>query len=190
MKTWFTSDLHLGHENVIKYSKRPFANVTEMDEQLIERWNSVVEKQDAVYVVGDFSFYKDQQKAVDVLQRLNGAEKHLVLGNHDKHLKGWVRDKFSSCSPYKEIYVEDPTTVDGKQFLVLCHYSFRVWNKSHYGSINLYGHSHGSLPGTSQSLDVGVDCWDYTPCDLQQIKQRLKTFPKFYSGDHHEGREI
>jgi calcineurin-like phosphoesterase family protein len=61
----------------------------------------------------------------------------------------------------------------------------RVWNKSHYGSIMLHGHSHGSLPGTNQSLDVGVDCWDYTPVTLEQIKRRLKSLPPFSPVDHH-----
>lgn len=35
MKTWFTSDLHFGHANVIGYSSRPFADVEEMNEALV-----------------------------------------------------------------------------------------------------------------------------------------------------------
>lgn len=49
----------------------------------------------------------------------------------------------------------------------------RVWNGSHHGSIMLYGHSHGNLPGNNQSTDVGVDCWDYSPCSLDQVVERL-----------------
>jgi hypothetical protein len=59
----------------------------------------------------------------------------------------------------------------------LSHYAFRVWNHSHHNSWNLYGHSHGLLPGNSQQLDVGVDCWNYTPCSYEQVKERLKTLP-------------
>ena len=53
MKTFFTSDLHFGHENVIKFDERPFNSVEEMDEELIKRWNNKVGKGDIVYVLGD-----------------------------------------------------------------------------------------------------------------------------------------
>ncbi len=50
----------------------------------------------------------------------------------------------------------------------------------------LYGHSHGSLPGNSQSVDVGVDNgWGYKPVTLAQIEQRLKTLPEYKLVDHH-----
>jgi calcineurin-like phosphoesterase family protein len=41
----------------------------------------------------------------------------------------------------------------------------------------LYGHSHGRLPGTRTSLDVGVDCWSYLPVTLDEIRDRLATLP-------------
>ena len=53
-KVFFTSDLHLGHANVITYDNRPFSSVEEMDEELIRRWNAKVGKGDVVYVLGDF----------------------------------------------------------------------------------------------------------------------------------------
>ncbi len=182
-----TSDLHLGHINILKYCNRPFNTVEEMDEAIIDRWNGVVTQKDTVYIIGDFSFYKDQQKTVDVLKKLNGAEKHLILGNHDRHLKAWVKEKFTSCSDYKEIYVPDDEAYGKKQFIVLMHYAMRVFNKSHHGAIQLYGHSHGSLPGNSQQLDVGVDCWDYTPASYEQIKERLKTLKPYRNEDGHGG---
>ena len=49
----------------------------------------------------------------------------------------------------------------------------------------LYGHSRGTFPGNSQQLDVGSDCWNYTPITLEQIKERLKTLPEYKSGDYH-----
>jgi len=55
MKIWFTADTHLGHENVIRYNPRPFSSTAEMDEALIENWNQVVQPDDAVYHLGDFT---------------------------------------------------------------------------------------------------------------------------------------
>jgi calcineurin-like phosphoesterase family protein len=52
-----------------------------------------------------------------------------------------------------------------------------VWNASHHGALHFYGHSHGNLPGDSQSLDVGVDCWDFRPASLAEIRARLATLP-------------
>jgi hypothetical protein len=53
---------------------------------------------------------------------------------------------------------------------VLCHYALRTWNGSHRGALRLYGHSHGGLAGDSQSVDVGVDCWDFRPVTLDEIR--------------------
>lgn len=187
MTVFFTSDLHLGHTNVIKYCNRPFKHADEMDEAIIDRWNATVTDKDTVYVIGDVAFYKDQKQTENFLRRVKNAEIHLILGNHDKHMKGWVKEKFTSCQPYKEIYVPDPDAYNGEQFLILMHYAMRVWNKSHRGSWQLYGHSHGSLPDDphSRSLDVGVDCWNFTPVSYDQIKARMKLkTPR--SVDHHQ----
>lgn len=177
---FYTADLHFGHANILKYCNRPFQNVEEMDEQLIKNWNSVISaKGDTVYILGDFSFYKDQQKTINVLNRLNGSEKHLILGNHDVHMKAWVKEKFTSCEYYKEIYIPDTEGYGGKQFVVLMHYAMKVFNKCHHGAIQLFGHSHGTILGNSQQLDVGVDCWNYTPVSYTQIKEKLSTLPLY-----------
>lgn len=72
--------------------------------------------------------------------------------------------------------------------VVFCHYSMRVWNKSHKDrpdgmprSIMLYGHSHGELPGILNSFDCGWDVWK-RPISLQEILEKLipehnKQFP-------------
>lgn len=47
---FFTSDLHLGHENCIRLCNRPFSSIEEMDETLIENWNYKVTGKDTVYI--------------------------------------------------------------------------------------------------------------------------------------------
>lgn len=194
---WFTSDPHYGHRNIIKYSHRPFLfdkqkgfvdqnlDVNAMDEALIQNHNSVVKPQDRVYFLGDFAFYKDQRKTIDVLRRLNGS-KVLVCGNHDEYLSDDVLAMFSSVHDYLEINVPDKDNSRGKQKIVLLHYSMNVWNKSHHSSWHLFGHSHGSLADNPNSLsfDVGVDSHNYTPISYDQVKMIMakKTFKPI---DHH-----
>lgn len=83
IETWFTSDTHFGHKNILEYEKeaRPFTTLQEMHEVMIERWNSVVSKNDVVYHLGDFAFGRH---TIQIADRLNG-KKRLVMGNHDTY---------------------------------------------------------------------------------------------------------
>ena len=79
---YFTSDLHLGHSNIISLCNRPFVNIEEMDKVLIEKWNRKVKKNDTVYVMGDIVW--DKKKVAYYMEQLTGR-KILVIGNHDSH---------------------------------------------------------------------------------------------------------
>lgn len=170
---YVTSDIHFGHEKIIQYSNRPFKTTEEMDNHIIQQWNNTVTDQDIIYHLGDFCFNNKWQYYID---RLNG-NKHFILGNHDyqdmKALTGvnWYGD-------YKEL------KQDGHHF-ILCHYPFKVWNKKHYGSINLHGHTHGSLPYATNQLDVGVDCFNYTPISLDKAIDRLKQVKMYIKDSNH-----
>lgn len=165
--TWFVSDTHFGHANIIRFCKRPFASVTEMDEAMIERWNERVKPNDVVWHLGDFAFHKSKDELTTLFNRLNG-NKCLIVGNHDH-------------SDTRRLFwtdVKSLTTINlGKTPIVLCHYGLRVWDRSHHGSLHFYGHSHGNLPGDNQSLDLGVDCWDFRPVNIDEIRERLRTLP-------------
>lgn len=186
-KIWFTSDTHYGHANVIKYANRPFKDVQEMNEAMIANWNRVVGHNDIVYHIGDFAFIRNEDDVLAILNRLVGR-KILILGNHDRKMTSKVKSQFQFVTPYYELKVQDPDAHNGRQDIVLMHYSMRVWNKSHYGAWQLYGHSHGSLPDmdTMLSMDVGVDCTDYTPISYDQVKAVMKT-KRFVPIDHHRG---
>ena len=179
---FFTSDQHFGHANVIKYAKRPFASVEEMDETMIANWNTVVARGDSVYVLGDFSFHKiDRTRAI--FDRLNGM-KFLIRGNHDKNDQ--IHDLFIWSKDLFTLKVSDASADRGTQNIVLCHYAMRVWPKSHYGAYQLYGHSHGSLPDdpNARAIDVGVDAHAFTPISYDRVKEIMskKTFVPI---DHH-----
>jgi calcineurin-like phosphoesterase family protein len=212
-KTFFTSDTHAGHANIIKHSKRVvFASEAEkdvilhgnarqvkdlrigaestrrMDDGLVENWNSVVNPGDIVYHLGDFSLHKNVGEARAWRWRLNGTIR-LVRGNHEA-TADQMRNDFDWVKDYCEAKVPDEEAEhDGKQHITLCHYAFRTWNHSHHGSWHLYGHSHGSLPDLkdSRSFDVGVDCWGYTPISYERVKEVMAT-KKFTPIDHHTAR--
>ena len=79
---YFTIDMHLGHENIIRLCNRPFSNVEEMDQALIDNWNRRVQPQDTIYILGDLMF-RNKKPPEEYLRQLNG-KKHLIIGNHDR----------------------------------------------------------------------------------------------------------
>ena len=177
MKYFWTSDLHLGHRNCLAFDDRPFKNIHEQDEVIIANWNQKVPYQGAtVFILGDFSWY-GPRKTIQILERLHG-EKHLILGNHDKVCKRKeVRECFSSITPLLEQYIQVPPKNEKKLF-VMCHYSMRVWNKRHFGSFMLYGHSHGKLPPLGRSFDVGIVNHNYTPLSLEEVIKKMEELPR------------
>lgn len=187
MTIWFTSDNHFGHANIIKFSNRPFANVQEMNEIMILNWNKVVQPGDTVYHLGDFSFL-DEDATCKILDRLHG-NKMLILGNHDKRIHSKTRHHFGFVKDYYELKVDDLDGRDGRQMIVLMHYSMRTWNKAHFGTWQLYGHSHNNLHDDPNllSMDVGVDAHNFTPISYSEVKARM-SHKKFVPIDHH-GRE-
>lgn len=181
MSIWFSSDLHLGHANIIRYTHRPFRDVKEMDETLIANWNDRIKPDDTVYFLGDFCFghrcLPIGESARRYLKRLNGHI-HFIRGNHDREACAIYRE-FKSFNSFLEIspYGQDIT---------LCHYALRTWPRSHYGSFSLYGHSHGTLPDDPNALaiDVGVDCHGYAPVSFEAVKE-IMAKKKFIPIDHH-----
>lgn len=172
MNIWFTSDLHFGHRNILKFcaESRPFADTDEMDTKIIDRINESVMPNHDFYILGDFSFHRDQAKNQELFDRINGR-KHLIIGNHDdKEIfgLGW-----ESVSHLKEIRHND-------QKIVLCHYPMEHWNKSHRGSLHLYGHVHSQKgnPKTIETIPNRHDAgWDRNmrPIHVDEIIKHFET---------------
>jgi calcineurin-like phosphoesterase family protein len=203
-RIFFTSDCHFGHFNVIKYSNRPYGKpgevfdseitdarkaeiVHKMDEDMIAGWNEKVGQYDYVYIIGDMFFHKATQ-AERILPRLNGI-KILIYGNHDKV----IRDNPSLQKHFSETHeiLERDFKIEGSKGrkIIMCHYAMRVWNKSHHGSLHLYGHSHGTLPDAgNRSMDVGVDTNAMRLYSLEDIIRLIgnRDIPSF---DHHEAKD-
>ena len=167
---YFTSDLHFGHKNIIKYEGRPFGSVAEMDEALIQKWNSKVKKEDEVYILGDFGFVNGE-RANELLDRLNGR-KYLIKGNHDYSFlkdKNFDRTKFEWIKDYA--CINDCGTI-----LCMFHFPIAVWDRQHHGAIHLYGHVHSNKDGhhpllfdLENAYNVGCDVHNFEPVTLKEI---------------------
>lgn len=184
-KVFFTSDLHFGHENVLKFDNRPFASVDEMDAELIRRWNNKVGKGDLVYVLGDMIWKTRNDDAVSILKELNG-QIYLIKGNHDKFLhNAKVKKLLAGIKDYDSISVnlDDGT----KKMCFISHYFTPFYIGHYYGGIHLHGHSHITDEAVEEKryaeelnrkgfrneiYNVGCMYWNYEPVTLDEI---LKT---------------
>lgn len=158
MNTWFTSDTHFGHKSVIDFCKRPFHDVDEMDEKLIENWNKVVKHDDRVYHLGDFAWTVKDAKAIR--PRLNGNIR-LIVGNHDNIPALAASGMFSRISLWR---------------------CFPEWNftathiplsasETRTGSFNVHGHKHNDptfIP-ESHHINVCVEMRNYTPVHVDEL---------------------
>jgi calcineurin-like phosphoesterase family protein len=177
MAIFFTADTHFQHEKIIGFCNRPFSSVEEMDKTLFTNWNAVVRPKDAVYHLGDV-FFGDHDTFLPMLKKLNGR-KYLVQGNHDNAAKlELLAEYFEILPPLTDIGFEWKIGgIEEKFRIVLCHYPLLTWSRSRFGALMLYGHVHGRVPADAQSLDVGVDCWNYYPARFEDIVARMKTLP-------------
>lgn len=175
MSIFFISDCHFGHVNSIKFNNRPFKTIEEMNEKLIENWNSVVKDGDEIYCLGDFSFHSSQNKIAEILSKLNG-KKHLISGNHDRqkiHIKTLMWD---SVSYYKHLNING-------HVVILCHYPIFDFDRAYHNSIHLFGHIHDQKELEEiydfhknkkfYSYCVGVDFNNYTPIKFEDILSKL-----------------
>lgn len=170
---WFTADNHFDHANIIRYCNRPFTTVGSMNAVMIDNWNSVVHPvDDVVYVLGDFCM-GGKKVARKFFSRLNGRI-IVVPGSHDRR---WIDGSAPTFSRKVTVLFPLTTITIEKQPIVLCHYAMRVWNKSHYNSWQLYGHSHGKLPPMGKQHDVGVDNNNFYPVSFDQIKKIMAGRP-------------
>ncbi len=163
---WFTADFHLSHKNIIKYCNRPFKNVAEMDSILIDNLKERLNPKDILYFLGDLTF--KEKVAHEFFEIFEDIEIYYIIGNHDfSKVINVARKSCASVSLLKDIKIVD-------QSITLCHYAMRVWNKSHYNSWQLYGHSHASLKSIGKQHDIGVDNNNFFPVSFEDLVGIMK----------------
>ena len=184
---YFTSDLHLGHKNVIRLCSRPFSSVEEMDAALIENWNRKVRQNDTVYILGDLMF-RNEKPPEEYLRQLKG-KKHLITGNHDR---AWT--KKCDLSRFFESVSNLNFISDGKRQLTLCHFPMMSWPHMPR-SYMVFGHIHGNtdaeywplIAQNEKMLNAGVDINGFAPVTFEEMEEnnrRHKQASHRGDGDH------
>ena len=167
---WVTSDTHFNHARIIEYCNRPFASVEEMNEKLIENWNSVVKPDDKVIHLGDFAF-GGKTKVQDVFKRLNGKI-DLVMGNHDRlKIKDYYEMGFHRVYDHPVVY---------QNFFIMSHAPLQ-WIKDGDVYANLYGHVHDMEVYNTWTKNTCCACVErhgYKPISFEYIKSKFEELNK------------
>lgn len=183
MKTFFTSDTHFQHLKIFDYCPGRLelsagAVTSEMDDELVRRWNSVVSADDVVYHLGDFAF-GPRSRIPEILARLSGTVR-LVAGNHDfdntaKHFSWFSRSYFLEMSAIgvstSVELVHDPSKVSGRCSLALCGHVHDSWRALRAGEL-ASGH-HGGFVPPCDIINVGVDVWGFAPRTIEELAESL-----------------
>lgn len=198
-QVWFTADTHFGHANIIKYCQRPFANdheralleddplgpwrvssetVERHDDALIASINDCVDRDDTLWVLGDFCWGKFRE-AKQYVERINCERVNLAWGNHDDRTVG---------AAFNKTIEQGMINVRGQR-IWLNHYPMRSWDGRFQGSWHLYGHVHGRLAEEDENRpslltrDVGVDVCDYAPVSFEEIAEYMAPRTQVFEAD-------
>lgn len=156
MTTWYISDNHWHHKNVLEFEDRPYETVEELNEGMITTWNKYIKPDDLVHCLGDFCF-GGYDKWVSILEQLNG---NIVLykGNHDKSkvIKRLLKEGYFQAihTVGDSFKVRSPKT-NTKYILTLTHYPMEIGNRPRL--FNVSGHIHSEPSTYLNQLNVGCD---------------------------------
>ena len=161
---WFTSDLHLGHENIAKL--RGFASAEDHDECLIDLHNNLVGKKDKVFILGDFLW--NRHKATLAHAKRMAGTKELIFGNHDTFaIKSYQEVgviRFHGFRRYKKFWISHAP---------IHPYEIR-------GRGNIHGHIHplvGDCPPLGEEyFNVNVEAHAFCPTNLDEIERHFWGF--------------
>lgn len=163
---WVISDTHFGHDNIIKYCERPFQDSKEMDERIVQNWNSVVKDGDIVYHLGDV-YFGERGRSVLLSERLKGR-KRLILGNHDSGKDQTLHRYFQKIEVWRMF----------PEFgLLLTHVpvhesSLERFDEGALSSklLNIHGHIHNKEAPSHNHQNVSVEMTNYTPVNIEDLR--------------------
>lgn len=176
-KIWVTSDLHFCHDREFVYHARGFNSVHEMNKTIVENWNSLVEPEDDVYLLGDVML-GDLEDGLACLAQLHGRI-HVIVGNHDTDNRLMAYIELPNVAEIQSIKI---LKYKGCR-LYLSHYPTLVGNYDdgrsiHRGLLNLCGHSHATDPfadwDKGRIYHCELDAHDCKPVLLDEILEKCE----------------
>ena len=178
-KTFVISDTHFNHANILNFTNengekvRPeFSTVEEMNEHMIDRWNSVVDHNDVVYHLGDVHFGGsiNEKSNRSILSRLNGR-KYLCLGNHDNVRDPLLHDFFKKVTFWNYLKEYDVSLSH-----IPLHESTMSEGRGGKRTRNIHGHIHRNLSPSDRHINVSVEAINYTPVEVESLLQKKKGY--------------
>jgi len=197
---FFTSDWHVGHQNILAFDNRPFKDLDHMHRVLINNYNSTVCPEDVCYFVGDMGLCNSETLG-KVISELNGT-KVLVLGNHDKGVNAMYAMGFDvvvnglslhiakqrvtvSHCPLYGVYRENVVGMRGGRDEENWHGESRDKHRKYTvtdeGQFHLHGHIHSPNGGKSTKIldkqyDVGVPANNYRPISMSSLESWIAKY--------------
>ena len=172
---YITSDLHFCHDRAFVYEPRGFPNIDEMNQAIVDNWNSIVQPDDIVYVLGDIML-NDNEQGLKLLKSLKG-EIHIVLGNHDTATREAL---YKDCQNVAEVALAAKLKYRGYHFF-MTHYPCLTGNLEKESlkqcTCNLYGHTHQTTNFYQDipfMYNVAMDAHNCTPVHIDQIIEDMK----------------
>lgn len=160
---YFTADTHFDHEKAINFPDRRSFTVESWKEMMFDKINSLVQKGDRLYILGDFAVARDQSKSfVKNKMKIKCKDVWLIRGNHDMGDEGCKRVFGSNFRHTYDCKVKDVPCW-------LSHYQHLTWPASHYGSFHLHGHTHNQRSDYYNALIPGMRSLDVCPESYKQI---------------------
>ena len=170
---YYIADTHFNDNRIINLCNRPFATLKEMTNTICKNWNSAVDQNDEIFILGDFAL-KYTEDLSDIIDSLNGR-KTLVPGNHDSELLG-------NASFREKMNISNLITTikDDGRSVTLCHYPMVAFEGSLCNGYHVYGHVHnnynepnyGMLKLLKNSFNAGVDVNGFKPISLNEAIHR------------------
>lgn len=153
------ADTHFGHTKLLDYESvhRPFASITEHDEELVRRWNATVKPKDTVWHLGDVLIGRH---SFEILGRLNGIKK-LVMGNHDRYPTRLYLEYFRQIAGSAE-----------ERNCLLTHVPAHPTQFGRYRA-NIHGHLHSRKLDDPRYINVSAECIGLTPVPLDSLLHGL-----------------
>ncbi|WP_041177227.1 metallophosphoesterase [Brachyspira intermedia] len=167
---YFISDTHFFYMPANR--KKLFNDYESMHDCLVNNWNNKINKEDDVYIVGDFSNDKGYLKTTELLKSLNG-NKYLIKGNNDKFLDNdkFDRKLFKFVKDYYVLDIKDYGNIIKK--IVLFHYPILEWEGYYNNTMLIHGHWHKDKKYHHLAFNVACDIHNFSPLSINEILEMV-----------------